>query len=73
MKNRTKGNKTGGFESPIFIPETPNSELKKILQKITNSTNIKIKIVERTGHSILSSLQKVTKLMNETSVKMKTF
>ena len=62
IKRKKKENwyKTGGYESPIFIPATPNSELKRRLQNIVNSTNQKIKVVERAGNSILSTLRRVT-------------
>ena len=38
------------YESPIFIPATPGGELKKELQKKVNESDIKIKIVEKTGY-----------------------
>ena len=62
MKRKKKEDwyKTGGYESPIFIPATPNSELKRRLQNIINSTNQRIKIVERAGSSILNRLQRAT-------------
>ena len=39
---------------------TPNSEMKKILHQIANSTDIKIKKVEKTGNIVKMTQQKVT-------------
>ena len=50
----------GGYESPIFIPATPRSELKKKLQRKVNETDIKLKIVEKTGWTLKRTLQKTS-------------
>jgi len=54
-KNWLKGTK---FESLIFIPATRNSELQKEMQKKVNNSGIRIKIIERTGTSLKSKLQR---------------
>lgn len=50
--------KTGGAESVIFVPYTPNSELKKRYERRIKETNIKIKIMEKPGRSLKSLIQK---------------
>ena len=50
--------KSGGCESVIFVPATPGSTLKKKFESEINKTNIKIKVVERSGKTVKSLLQK---------------
>ena len=47
-------------ECPIFIPATPGGKLKKELQKKVNESDIKIKIVEKTGYTLKRILQKTS-------------
>ena len=50
--------KKGGNKSVIFVPSTPHSELKKRYEDAVRKTKLKIKIVERSGKTIKSILQK---------------
>ena len=50
--------KRGGNEAVIFIPATPNSQLKKKYQKEIKQQGFKIKVVEKAGIAIKRLLQK---------------
>ena len=50
--------KKAGYDTAIFVPATPKSELQKQLQGKIDKTNIKIKVIEKTGLSIKRKLQK---------------
>ena len=52
--------KKGGYESLIFVPATPKAELKKKLQRKVDETDIKIKVIEKTGSTLKRSLQKTS-------------
>ena len=63
-RNRSKRDKQlnwykkGGYESVIFVPATPNSELQKKYSNEVTKSGLKIRIVERAGKSIKSFLQR---------------
>jgi len=42
----------------MFVPTTPGSKLKKALQEEVNKTTIKVKVVEKSGTSLTSLLQR---------------
>ena len=48
----------GNYDSVLFIPATPNGELKKTIQQEINKSTLRIKVVEKNGVSITSLLQK---------------
>ena len=48
----------GDYDSVIFIPATPKSELKRRYEEEIRKVGLKIKIVERTGTTIKNHLQK---------------
>ena len=48
----------GGYDSVIFIPVTPNSELKNKMQNEVKRQGFKIKIVEQAGTSLKRLLQR---------------
>ena len=50
----------GGFESVIFVPATPQSELKKEYEKKIAQTPFKIKVVEKSG----TQLKRVVQVSN---------
>ena len=50
--------KNGNTEAVMFIPATPNSELKKNMQLYIQNSGAKIKVIERSGKKIIRSLQK---------------
>ena len=50
--------KKGGYESVVFIPATPKSELKKKYENEIKKTDLKIRVVEKSGRSLKSMLQK---------------
>ena len=50
----TKGN----YESVMFVPPTPESKLRKLIESEVRKSKFRIKIVERSGEMIIRSLQK---------------
>ena len=50
--------KQGGFDSVIFIPSTPKGELKRLYHHAIRSSGLRIKVVERTGRTLKSELQR---------------
>ena len=50
--------KQGGAESVIFIPSTPNEDLKKMYEKEIRKTEFRIKVVERAGTKIKDILHR---------------
>ncbi|KAL8620473.1 hypothetical protein ACOMHN_048406 [Nucella lapillus] len=49
--------KKGGNKTVIFVPSTPHSQLSKRYQEVIGKTNLKIKVVERSGKTVKSILQ----------------
>ncbi|KAL8581246.1 hypothetical protein ACOMHN_038346 [Nucella lapillus] len=49
--------KKGGNKTVIFVPSTPLSQLSKRYQEVIGKTNLKIKVVERSGKTVKSILQ----------------
>ena len=47
----------GEYTSVLFIAATPDSELRKKLQEEINKTDVKIKVIERSGMKIIRHLQ----------------
>ena len=58
QKKRETWFKRGGAETVIFVPNTPGSELKKRYQREIHGAGIKVKVVETTGRSLKSILQR---------------
>jgi len=50
--------KRGGYKSVIFVPATPDSQLKKELEQDINESGVKIKVAERAGTSMKRILQR---------------
>lgn len=50
--------KRGGAESVMFVPCTPNEELKKMYEKEINNSGFKIKVIERSGKKIKDVLHR---------------
>jgi hypothetical protein len=50
--------KQGGFESVIFVPAPPSSDLQKMYQEAVKMSGLKIRVVERAGRSVKSYLQR---------------
>lgn len=50
--------KKDGNEAVMFIPSTPNSELRKEMQTYIDSSDSKIKVIERSGTKMIRLLQK---------------
>ena len=55
---RKKWYMRGGYKSVLFIAATPNSELRDKLQREINKTDIKIKVIEKSGTKIIRHLQR---------------
>ena len=49
---------TDKYESVLFVPATPNSELQQKMQESLKKTNVKIKVIERSGTKLVRMLQK---------------
>ena len=60
IKRDKKNNwyKKGGYESVVFIPTTPKSELKRMYETIIQNSKVKIKVIERRGTILKNILQK---------------
>ena len=50
--------KRNGVESVMFIPATPNEELRKILQEKVDQSGVRVKVVEKSGTKMVRLLQK---------------
>ena len=50
--------KKGGNETVVFVPATPQSKLKKAYEEEIRKAEMKVKVVERSGQTIKSLLQK---------------
>jgi hypothetical protein len=50
--------RTGGYESVMFVPATPNSMLRRSMEEEVRCTNLKIKIVENSGKKVKRLLQR---------------
>ena len=50
--------KRNGVESVMFIPATPNEELRKILQEKVDQSGVKVKVIEKSGTKMVRLLQK---------------
>ena len=48
----------GGYESVLFVQATPNSSLMKRIRNEIETSNIKIKVIERSGTKVKKYLQK---------------
>ena len=46
------------YESVLFVPATPDSELQQKMQGKLNNTNIKMKVIERSGTKVIQMLQR---------------
>ena len=51
--------KKGGCESVLFVQATPNSELKHRVQEEIDASNVKLKVVERSGKKMMRILELV--------------
>ena len=59
MKKETWYQK-GGYESTIFIPATPDGELRKRMQRKISETDMRIKVIEKTGNTLRRNLHKTS-------------
>ena len=57
-KKRHNWYRVGGYESVIFVPATPNSELARRMKDVVSRSNLNINVVERAGTKIKRLLQK---------------
>ena len=58
LKKKHTWFRKGGFESVMFVPATPGSELRKMFEEEISTTSLKIKVVERAGTRVKKILQK---------------
>ena len=58
QRKKTRWYKDGGFDSVLFVPSTPKGQLKKMYQKEIATSGFRIKVVERTGVTLKSRLQR---------------
>ena len=54
QKEQKKKNwyKRGGYESVIFVPSTPDSELLKKMREKVDDSGLKIKLIEKSGRTL---------------------
>lgn len=59
-KREDKANwyKKGGYQSVVFVPATPDSELSKKLKEEVSKSKYKIRVVELSGRTLQSQLQR---------------
>ena len=57
--------KKGGCKSVIFVPATPRSELKRRYEEEIKKTKYSIKIVQQSGLTLKSHLQRSNPFANE--------
>ena len=50
--------KQGGFDSVLFVPSTPGGKLKRMYHHAIRNSGFRIKLVERTGRTLKSELQR---------------
>ena len=50
--------RTGGYDTVLFIPPTPNSELMKEMQQEIKKSGIKMKAVEKSGSKLIKIIQR---------------
>ena len=50
--------KSGGFDSVLFVPATPESKLKNMYQREIGKSGFRVKVVEKVSTSLKSCLQK---------------
>lgn len=69
-KEREERQKTwytkGGYDSVLFITATPNSKMRIQMQKEINKTDIRIKVVEKSGTKLVKQLQRNDPFKNKT-------
>lgn len=58
MAKKNNWFKKGGYESVVFIPATPKSELKKTYDTIIGESDVKIRVVEKSGKTLKQVLHK---------------
>ena len=63
MKKETWYTK-GGYESTIFIPATPDGELRKRMQRKVDKTDMRIKVIYKTGNTLKRNLQDLQERLN---------
>ena len=49
--------KSGGFDSVLFVPATPDSKLKNLYQREIMKSGFRVKVVEKVSSSLKSQLQ----------------
>ena len=64
-EKKTKWYQKGGNLSPIFVPATPSSELKKKFHNIVKETGLEFKVIEKSGQSLKNILQNPAPLENK--------
>ena len=50
----------GGYESTIFVPATPGGALRRRMQKKIDETDMRIKVIEKTGNTLKRNLHKTS-------------
>ena len=50
--------KRGGYESVVFVPATPKSALQKIYREALSGSGLRVRVVERAGHTVKNFLQR---------------
>ena len=64
-EKRNRWYEKGGYETAMFIDATPNGELAAECKKALKSSELKIRVVERSGQSLRSILSKSDPFQND--------
>ena len=62
--------KHGGYESVVFVPATPKSALQKTFKEALRDSGLRVRVVERAGHTVKNFLQRSNPFQTPTCVKM---
>ena len=65
--------KDGGFDSVMFVPATPNAELRRMYQKEISESGIRIRVVEKVGTTLKKILQSSNPFRNRNCGRLECF
>ncbi len=57
-EDKTNWYKKGGYQTVVFVPATPNSELQRKFKDEVSNSKYKVRVVELSGHTLQSKLQR---------------
>ena len=66
QKQRKEWHKKDGTEAVLFIPNTPDSKLAKLIRNRIEQSNLRVKVIEKSGKKVKELLQKGDPLADST-------